>query len=81
VFIRAVKRHGLVSRMDAIAAEVGRSVERAPPAARLGLWYGMLAGCDRAISEAIRMGKDIKVCSGPGLLRAAAVRSTQRTSA
>jgi hypothetical protein len=36
-------------------------VERAPPAARLGLWYGMLAGCDRAISEAIRMGKDIKV--------------------
>ncbi len=61
VFIRAVKRHGLVSRMDAIAAEVGRSVERAPPAARLGLWYGMLAGCDRAISEAIRMGKDIKV--------------------
>ena len=63
VFIRAVRRHGMVGRLPVIAAEVGRSVERAPEAARLGLWFGMLAGCDQALAEAVRRGKDVKVRS------------------
>ena len=61
VFIRSVRRHGMVARLPVIAMEVGRAVERAPESARLGLWYGMLAGCDQAMAEAVRRGKDVKV--------------------
>lgn len=51
----------MVARLPVIALEVGRAVERAPESARLGLWYGMLAGCDQAMAEAVRRGKDVKV--------------------
>lgn len=42
-------------------------MERAPAGARLGLWFGLLRGCDRAMADAPAQGKDPKVrlCTRP----------------
>lgn len=50
-FIRAVKRHGLLIRLDAIAEETGGEVAAASTAARRALWYGLLRGCERAVEK------------------------------
>lgn len=49
------------SKLEAICKEVGRIVEKAPPGARLGLWFGLLRGCDRAMADAPSLGKEPKV--------------------
>jgi hypothetical protein len=49
------------SKLEAICKEVGRIVEKAPVGARLGLWFGLLRGCDRAMSDAPSLGKEPKV--------------------
>ena len=57
-------QHGAVqSKLEAICKEVGRIVEKAPPGARLGLWFGLLRGCDRAMADAPSLGKEPKVLS------------------
>lgn len=51
----------LQSKLEAICKEVGRVVEKAPPGARLGLWFGLLRGCDHALADASNLGKEAKV--------------------
>ena len=56
--------------MNVIAKEVGRAVEKAPEGARLGLWFGLLRGCDRAMADAPSLGKDPKVSEKLDCMRA-----------
>jgi hypothetical protein len=53
--------HAAQSKLEAICKEVGRVVEKAPAGARLGLWFGLLRGCDRAMADAPSLGKEAKV--------------------
>ena len=53
--------HGVQSKLSEICGEVGRVVEKASPSARLGLWFGLLRGCDRVLALAGEFRKDAKV--------------------
>ena len=49
-FVRAVKRHGLLSKLDVIAAEGGvATVGLSNPKALNALWYGLMRGCEKAV--------------------------------
>lgn len=49
-FVRAVKRHGLLSKLDTIAAEAGGVLPSAGHRALLALWYGFVRGLEKACS-------------------------------
>lgn len=44
-----------------VSRQVGRVVAAAPEEALLGLWFGLLRGCDDAMAAAIAAGKLPKV--------------------
>lgn len=48
-FVRAVRRRGLVTRLDAIAEETGGAVAAAALDARLALWHGLIRGCEKVV--------------------------------
>lgn len=56
-FVRAVRRHGLQSRLADIAAEVGGAVESAEPQAQQLLWSELAEGCKRALELAAEQDK------------------------
>ncbi|KAK9824197.1 hypothetical protein WJX72_008454 [[Myrmecia] bisecta] len=58
MFVRAVKRFGLLARMPEIAKEVGPSMENASEPARTALWNALLTGCDSAVAAAASTGAD-----------------------
>ena len=60
-FVRGVRRWGLVSRLDKIAAEVGPTLEEASPAARLSLWHSLMDGCKKAVELTVQEEQDSKV--------------------
>ena len=49
-FVRAVKRHGLLSKLDTIAAEAGGALPSAGRRALLALWHGFFRGLEKACS-------------------------------
>ena len=60
---------GAQSKLPEICGEVGRVVEKASPSARLGLWFGLLRGCDRVLALAAEFRKDAKVGRTEGNFR------------
>lgn len=49
-FVRAVKRHGLASKLDVIANEGGVAALKAGNSKTLNaLWHGLLRGCEKAV--------------------------------
>lgn len=56
-FVRAVRRHGLKSRLPAIAAEVGGVVEEADLPQQRSLWRALVDGCRTALDMAQQTGQ------------------------
>ncbi|CAL8472046.1 g11588 [Coccomyxa elongata] len=57
-FVRGVKQYGLESRLPEIAAEVGPTLDSAPPAAQRALWGGFVKACERVERDAMLAGED-----------------------
>lgn len=51
-FLRAVKKYGTESKMDAVAAEVGPALEDAPDSARTALYNALINGCTEVLQKA-----------------------------
>ncbi|EIE23598.1 hypothetical protein COCSUDRAFT_47361 [Coccomyxa subellipsoidea C-169] len=57
-FVRGVKQYGLEARLPEIAAEVGPTLDNAPPAAQRALWAGFVRACERVERDAAMAGED-----------------------
>eukprot|EP00898_Chlorokybus_atmophyticus_P008817 jgi/Chlat1/8937/Chrsp94S08325 len=56
-FIKAVRKWGEQSRLDAIAAETSQELDEAPPAERVELYRSLVNACEQALQQA---GEDAK---------------------
>lgn len=65
LFLRALRRHARLDKLDAICADVGESLVSAPPEAQFALWYAVNAACNTALAAVEAQGlepKDGQVC-------------------
>jgi chromodomain-helicase-DNA-binding protein 1 len=63
-FVRAVKRHGLASKLDVIANEGGVAALKAGNSKTLSaLWHGLLRGCEKAVDL---HAKRVRTLQAPG---------------